>query len=289
MATLSPAVKNKCQQMLGTSIFSSHAIPGGDINLAFLLKTASGNFFLKMNQYPSGFSNLQSEVEGLNLLKTSKAIKIPEVIGVDQEGKDSFLILEFIESGIRTKEFWKQFGQQLANLHKVSYPTFGLNTPNFIGSLPQQNNAHTDWATFFIEERLLPQIQMESATQLLSSNDQKLFRNLFKLIPDLCPKEPPALIHGDLWSGNFMVNVQNEPILIDPSVAYSHREMDLAMARLFGGFDRLFYSAYQSYYPLALGFETRLPIYQLYYLLAHVNLFGGSYVNSVRNILIKFN
>jgi fructosamine-3-kinase len=227
----------------------------------------------------------EKEAKGLALLAETKTIHIPKVIAHGQTDDGAFLLLEHIETGYRQDGFWETFGQSLAALHRCTSPQFGLDHPNYIGSLPQQNGRHDRFAAFYIHERLQPQLDMAISSKQLNAKDEKHFNNLYKKLPDLCPQEPPALIHGDLWSGNFLVGADSQPVLIDPSVAYSHRELDLAMSRLFGGFDRSFYRAYEEAYPLAPGFEKRLPVYQLYYLLVHVNLFGGGYVGSVRRIM----
>lgn len=134
----------------------------------------------------------------------------------------------------------------------------------------------------------MPQIKLAVHANLLNKADFDQFAKLFKKLPAICPTEKPALIHGDLWSGNFMVGPKREVVLIDPSTSFAHREMDLAMTQLFGGFDEAFYNTYQEVFPLENGFDQRVEIYQLYYLLVHLNLFGGGYGNSVRNILKRF-
>ncbi|MFK7933996.1 MAG: fructosamine kinase family protein, partial [Saprospiraceae bacterium] len=141
---------------------------------------------------------------------------------------------------------------------------------------------------FYTNERLLPQIKLAVDSNLLNTNDLKEVERLCKQLGNICPTEPATLIHGDLWSGNYVAAGGEEAVLIDPSVSYAHREMDLAMTQLFGGFERSFYYHYQNIYPLEMGYEERVPIYQLYYLLVHVNLFGGSYVDVVRKILQRF-
>jgi fructosamine-3-kinase len=228
------------------------------------------------------------EAKGLTLLRESKAIRIPETIAHGRLDGTAFLLLEMIETGYRQTGFWEEFGVALANLHRCSAPQFGLDHFNYIGSLEQPNGFQNNFIEFYIQERLQPQLDLAISANQLNASDERHFQKLYKMLPDLCPDEPPALIHGDLWSGNFLVSADSHPVLIDPSVAYSHRELDLGMSRLFGGFERSFYRAYEETYPLAPGFEKRLPIYQLYYLMVHVNLFGGGYVGSVRRILQRF-
>lgn len=281
-------ITHQCEAALDRKILSVEYVGGGDINQARRLKTSKGDFFLKMNSGNKAKTMFEVEQKGLELLAAAKIIRIPSVIAVLFDGKNAGLLMEHIETGYRADGFWKKFGTALAELHRQSAEQYGLDHDNFIGSLPQSNNHHETWSAFYIHERLLPQIEMAVTDGQMTTQDRKSFDSLFKKLPTICPEEKPSLTHGDLWSGNFLVGSESEPVLIDPAVSYAHREMDLAMSRLFGGFDRSFYRAYEEAWPLVSGFEKRLPIYQLYYLMVHVNLFGGGYVRSVRNILKEF-
>lgn len=283
--TLPPAIFDQVQTHLRAAILSVHFAGGGDINDARLLETAKGHFFIKMNRGQQALQMFETEAKGLQLLASTQAIRIPKPITWDNTPDGAFLLLEYIETGHRDQHFWENFGTALANLHRHSAPFFGLDHDNFIGSLPQSNRRHDKWPEFFIRERLQPQLELALQQGQLYRPDEQAFGKLFQQIPSLCPQEPPALIHGDLWNGNFLCDAAGRPVLIDPSAAYAHREMDLAMSRLFGGFDRPFYDSYQESFPLEPGFERRLPLFQLYYLLVHVNLFGGGYVGSVRNVV----
>lgn len=287
MYSLPQLLRSRCREILGTEIQSVRDIGGGDINQARLLETEKGSYFLKMNSGEEAAAMFQAEAKGLQILACLGIFKIPEVIGFGREGGLSFLLMEFVESGPRTASFWEDFGRSLARLHRRSDKNFGLDHDNFIGALPQKNNRHPDWASFFIEERLQPQIELANRLNKLQASDNQRFEKLFQKISELCPEEMPALTHGDLWSGNFLSGPKKEVVLIDPAVSYAHREMDMAMTRLFGGFDSKFYNSYENAFPLEPGFEGRVAVYQLYYLLVHVNLFGGGYVNSVRSILKK--
>jgi hypothetical protein len=285
---LPPHILNQCRHILDADIFSIRFVGGGDINQARLLETSKGKFFLKMNPAPHAARMFETEAKGLDLLYRTAVLRVPQVIASGNTSEGAFLLLEFIETGYRQAGFWENFGNSLANLHRNTAQRFGLDHNNFIGSLPQSNAYHTSWASFYIHERLNPQLALALQADLLQKTDAGNFEKLYKKLPELCPEEPPALTHGDLWSGNFMVDEQSRPVLIDPALSYAHREMDLAMSRLFGGFDRPFYRSYEEAYPLAPGFGQRIPVYQLYYLMVHVNLFGGSYVSPVRSILQQF-
>lgn len=275
---------------LGLNILGYQPVGGGDINHAARLQGADGQvLFLKYNPHPQAASMLRTEAQGLQLLQEAQCIKIPDVLDQGQtEGGIAYLLLEYIERGTSNAQFWTIFGHALAQLHHQSKAQFGLDEANFIGSLPQSNHWHSTWASFYATERLLPQMHLARDQGRLDQRAAQQLDQLCQRLPELCPQEPPALIHGDLWSGNFLVDTQQHPVLIDPSVAFAHREMDLAMSRLFGGFDARFYQAYQEAWPLEPGFEDRLELYQLYYLLVHVNLFGGGYVSSVEEILQRF-
>ncbi len=270
-------------------IAAAKPIAGGDIHRAALLTTTTGQqYFLKYNTGVQSPEMFRTEALGLALLGASRIIAVPKVLGHGTAGEYAFLLLEYIAPGLRSRRFWEEFGSSLATLHGTTSAQFGFAHDNFIGSLPQSNARHDDWQSFFSEERLLPQMRRAREHNRLNTNDKHLLENLCKRIPAICPDEPPALTHGDLWSGNFLCNTTNKPVLIDPAASFAHREMDLAMSRLFGGFDAVFYQSYEEAWPLAPGFEERVEVYQLYYLLAHVNLFGGGYVESVRGILRRW-
>ena len=282
------SIQQKCEEIIGAEILDVQTLSGGDINQAMRLETREGLFFLKINTNSFSETMFKAEAEGLALLAAAKSIQTPEVQGFGMTLEGGFLLLEHINIGYRPTGFWEKFGAALAQMHRNSAINFGLGSDNFIGSLPQSNCQHETWLDFFINERLQPQLKIAKQNDRLQPADFQDFERLFKRLPELFPIEPPALIHGDLWSGNFLCSADGQPVLIDPSVSYSHREMDLAMTRLFGGFDQPFYRSYEEAWPLAPGFEQRLTIYQLYYLLVHVNLFGGGYVGAVRSILKQF-
>jgi len=263
-------------------------VGGGSINETFRLSTTSGEFFVKKNsasRYPGMF---EKEALGINLLAKADEILVPEVLTYGQGKRDSFLILDFIESGNHKPDFWEEFARNLGNLHKHSAEYFGLDHDNYIGSLPQSNKKHIKWNDFFREERLSFQVKLARDSGMIGYTDTKMFDRFYSKLDEIFPEEPPSLIHGDLWGGNYMVNGSGDPVIIDPAVYYGHREMDLGMSKLFGGFDQNFYRNYNEYFPLEKDWEQRLEYCNLYPLMVHVNLFGGSYLNSVKAILSKF-
>ncbi len=285
---MSPALQQAIEQKLGTKVEAATFVGGGDINEARLLQTAEGSFFVKMNRGDTALDMFQKEVHGLRKLAVTATFRIPDVLGAGDVDGQAFLLLEYVEEGRADQAFWETFGRSLAELHKTTNPTFGLVYDNYIGRQPQPNTPTDNWPDFFIQQRLLPQIERARWQNRLQASDEQQFERLFQKLPDIFPDELPALIHGDLWSGNFLVDIRQQPVLIDPAISFSHRESDLAMTRLFGGFAPRFYESYHATAQLAPGFEERVPIYQLYPLLVHVTHFGGSYSNSVRHILRRF-
>ena len=291
MYYLSEVITNKIEKQLGQNIIDVKPVSGGDINDARLLTTQGGQlFFVKINSGEKAFTMFQTEARGLELLRREApgSLYIPQVLACEPAGDSAFLLLEFISGGTPSSGFWAVFGRSLARMHQQSREQFGLDHANFIGRLPQPNNFQPDWPTFYTRERLLPQGKLAYEKNLLGLQDMQQLEGLCKKLPEYYPTEPPALIHGDLWNGNYLVHRQGQPVLIDPAVSYSHREMDLAMTKLFGGFPQEFYDTYQEAYPLVPGWQDRLPLGQLYYLLVHLNMFGNSYLPAVKRIIKQF-
>jgi fructosamine-3-kinase len=283
-------IQLKLSEKLGAGIIirDTRPLSGGDINAAFRINTNKGSYFLKHNsasRYPGMF---HSEARGLALLEATKEVDVPVVVDTGEAGEEAYLILEYIESASRGNDFWESFGRALARMHRYNNTYFGLDHDNYIGSLHQFNHRHESWADFFIHERLERQLTLAWDKGLIDSKMTKQFERLYTRIPDVFPEEPASLVHGDLWSGNYMTGSQGQAVIIDPAAYYGHREMDIGMSRLFGGFDSDFYESYNREYPLAAGWPGRVEICNLYPLMVHVNLFGGSYVNSVKNILRQF-
>ena len=221
-------------------------VGGGSINDTYKVNSNEGTFFVKKNSaslYPQMF---EKEALGLKILNNAKTIELPEVIAYGESGNDSFLILKFINSRSKSDSFWDDFGRQLASLHKNSDKHFGLNHDNYIGSLHQSNNKHDKWSDFFREERLEKQVRLSRNNGAIDAGTVTAFDRFYARLENIFPSEPPALLHGDLWGGNFMVSEKGNPVIIDPAVYYGHREMDLGMSKLFGGFDQQFYNSYNT-------------------------------------------
>jgi fructosamine-3-kinase len=285
------ALEQALRVALGSALKTTRRLAGGDINDAFVIELASGaRVFLKTNASAPA-SMFPAEAHGLDWLRVAGALRIPEVLAVSsgREGEPCFLVLELLSSGRPQRDFDECLGRGLAQLHRAGAPAFGLERDNFIGSLPQRNRAHDSWPEFLWLERLEPQLARAvaagRATSRLRSGLERVASKLTQLVG---PAEPAARLHGDLWGGNLHVDEDGAPCLIDPAVYGGHREVDLAMMRLFGGFGESVFRAYQEAWPLAPGHAERVALYQLYPLLVHVNLFGGGYVESVERSLARY-
>ncbi len=269
-------------------IIESQSIGGGCINEAYSLKTTVGNYFVKYNSATAFPGMFEKEAGGLKLLADTKTIAIPEVFGSGESGKLAYLLLQHIESGTSGRNFWNEFGSKLADLHRNTSEYFGLEYDNYIGSLAQCNKKHSDFFSFFISQRIEPQLITARNKGAFSQSDMRYFDSFFKTLHNIIPSEKPALIHGDLWSGNFLVTSNGSPCLIDPAVYYGHREADIAMTKLFGAFQPEFYHAYNQALPMEKDWQKRVDIFNLYPLLVHVNLFGGGYAGQVLRIIRQF-
>ncbi|MTI22662.1 ketosamine-3-kinase [Fulvivirga sp. RKSG066] len=287
MSKLPDEILNYCQRELG-QVKNFTPASGGCINNGGLVEAESARAFIKWNS-ASRFPNMfEVEAKGLSLLKKAHSLFVPSVLG-DYEGKEfSGLLIEYIEPTSRKDNFWENFGEGLARLHKQSSGQFGLDHNNYMGSLEQLNDNRDTIVEFFRDCRLQPQIDLAKRSNKIDKEGFILFDKLFDKLSDLLVEEYPSLVHGDLWSGNFMTGPQGYAALIDPAVAFNHREADLAMTQLFGGFDPKFYEAYQADFPLSPGYQERFDIFNLYPLLVHVNLFGGGYYNQVMHTLKRY-
>jgi fructosamine-3-kinase len=275
---------------LGARVTGARALAGGDINEAFAIELSDGQrAFAKTNaKAPAGF--FEAEARGLGWLEAAGALRIPKVLGLGaaSAGHGPFLLLELLEPGVRMRGFDEILGRGLALLHRSGAPGFGLDHDNFVGALPQSNQPAATWAEFYRERRLRPLLERARrhglASAALGRNMERLFAALEERVG---PSEPPARLHGDLWAGNLHADPEGQPVLIDPAVYGGHREMDLAMMRLFGGFGERVFAAYDAAYPLAAGHRERVALYQLYPLLVHVALFGAGYVGQLEACLAR--
>lgn len=276
----------KIEQRLSEKIVSKISIGGGCIANACIITTESGNkYFVK--SYGSNKKILRNEANGLKELAKAEAIRVPEVIILD----DDFLLLEFIEQGRKSKTFSAVFGCQYAQMHKYKGEKFGFFEDNFIGSNPQKNLPESDnWIEFFWQNRLLYQYKLAEHNHFVDAEFKTSFQKLEQAFSSIVSgtEEPPTVLHGDLWGGNYMVDSSGSAVLIDPAVYYGHREADLAMTKMFGGFDSNFYHAYNEEFPLIEDWQYRIDLYMLYHVLNHLNLFGSGYYSQVISIIRKY-
>jgi protein-ribulosamine 3-kinase len=262
-------------------------VGGGDINHAVKVTTSAETFFIKWNQFPQS-DIFEKEARGLDLLGNSGSIEVAKPLAFGELKGKHFLILEHLDRGRQSRYFWKEFGRNLAKLHQTNGTHFGLDHNNYIGRLDQKNDFNHNWIDFFVNQRINPLVSAGREKGILSRSIVQKFDTLFTKLEQIIPEEKPALLHGDLWSGNFMCGPNGQAWLIDPAVYFGHREMELAFTQLFGGFDQRFYQSYQEAFPLIPGFDDRIEIHNLYPLLVHLNLFGSSYLQGIQHTLNRF-
>ena len=263
-------------------------VGGGDINEARCLQLSDGEkVFVKSNSIANkGF--FEAEEIGINAIAATEAIQVPKLLfrGVDESAGKSFLAMEYVSGSERVRYFWDIFGQSLAAMHLadtnafVSGGKYGFKTDNFIGATEQLNSPKDSWVEFFRECRLGPQFKM-AERYFDNSSIRKIIKLLDKLPELLIEPKQPSLLHGDLWSGNYIVGNDGKAWLIDPAVYVGHSEADLAMTELFGRFPAEFYNAYSGINPIDPGYKDRRDLYNLYHLTNHLNLFGGHYLSAV--------
>ena len=275
-------------QWLGSPVLSHSAISGGDISRAYKLTTKSDVFFCKVQTKPIAFDMFQAERKGLDAIRNTGVILAPRVFHCEKWHEGAVMIMEHIDPKRPSENDMSKFGRQLAEMHQHSSELFGWDTDNYIGSLPQQNSKDQNWVTFYIEQRLIPQFDTARTLSLLSEDEIPSVEKMKQVLGDILSGVKPSLLHGDLWGGNYLISTGGIPYLIDPAVYYGHSEVDIAMSQLFGGFSSAFYDSYEEVMPLDKLSEDRIKIYQLYYLLVHLNLFGRSYYSSVNAILKSY-
>ena len=285
---MNTALQGILAKQLKASSVQLQPVSGGSINQTLKLTTPSSLYFCKVNSATNFPHLFQKESKGLQLLGATGHLKTPAIQSCFIEHDLQVLVLEWIEAGQQTDSFWKQFGAGLAALHHTKGTQFGLDHDNYMGSVLQSNTPSGNWIQFFTEQRLVPLVKQCAAQKLLDVPTQALFDPLFRRLPELFEEEAPSLLHGDLWSGNFMCAAEGQPFLIDPAVYYGHRSMDLGMTNLFGGLHCLFYQSYQYHYPLPSNHAEQWKVCNLYPLLIHLLLFGRSYLPQIQSTLRQF-
>lgn len=275
---------------LGSEITRARPVAGGSINQALACQLADGRrVFVKGN--PGGDPRMfPCEARGLAWLAEAGALRVPEVVAVNRETDPvPFLVLELLDPGRPAADHDAALGRGLAALHRAGAPGFGLDHDNFLATLEQDNTPAPDWPTFYVQRRLEPLVRRAIDAGDAPASWSAAFERLYARAGELAgPTEPPARLHGDLWSGNLHRDPAGAPVLIDPAVYGGHREIDLAMLQLFGSPGPRFFAAYDEAFARAPGHRDRVALYQLYPLLAHVNLFGGGYVGAVESALGRY-
>lgn len=266
------------------SVLTSEPVGGGCINNGARLETSDGStFFLKVNQSAPA-EMFPREAEGLRALQVEGAPQVPSPYawGID------FILMQYLQPASKAEDYWPRFGRQLAALHANEGDRFGFAHDNFIGSTPQPNPWTEDGYEFFAQHRLIFQAELAKQRGRLNGDDLGRVQKIANRLPELIPAQPASLIHGDLWSGNATSGPEGEPAIIDPAAHYGWAEAEIAMTTLFGRFPQPFYSAYDTERGLHAGWRERLPIYNLYHLLNHLNLFGSGYLTQVQSILRRY-
>ena len=267
---------------------SASMVHGGSTNQCYQVKANAHTFFCKINNthaYPGMF---QAEKTGLETIAATNTVRVPGCLQIIEAGNVQCLLLEWIERQPPTEKFWTAFGESLAKLHSVTHSFPGFDSDNYMGSLRQHNQSKNSWSEFFVEQRLMVQVRLAESMKLLDASNLNSFERLYKKIDQLMPEEPNVLLHGDLWSGNFISDRSGQAVIFDPAIYYGLRHVDLAMTTLFGGFDDDFYRAYQYHWPLPTSCDKLWQVLNLYPLLVHLNLFGSSYRSPILNVLKHF-
>jgi protein-ribulosamine 3-kinase len=265
------------------SLDRRHAAGGGCINTAHILEGSGLRYFAKLNS-ASKLDMFVAEAEGLREILESRSIRVPSPLCHGISGSDAFLVLEYIDLGGRGSA--ERLGRELAAMHHTTNERHGWKRDNTIGATPQHNDWHSDWIEFWRERRLHFQLDLavkHGGGRGLQAKGERLLNALPSLLASHIPA--PSLLHGDLWGGNYGFSAEGEPVIFDPAVYFGDREADIAMTELFGGFPAAFYSAYQEVFPLDPGYPKRKILYNLYHVLNHYNLFGGSYRHQAESMI----
>lgn len=277
-------------QVTGTSFEGSdrRSVGGGCINQGYRLAGGDIVYFVKLNQ-ASELGMFEAEAAGLQQMQQTGTIRVPSPICYGVEGGSAYIVLEWLTLGRGNERSWQRMGQKLATMHQANVADrFGWERNNTIGSTTQINTWTADWTTFWVEHRLGYQLKLAQRRGGHFPLQNQLLAAVPHLLADHTPQ--PSLVHGDLWSGNAAVTDADEPVIFDPATYVGDREVDLAMTELFGGFPASFYQGYRQVLPIDDGYQQRKPLYNVYHILNHFNLFGGSYeaqANRMMSQLLK--
>jgi fructosamine-3-kinase len=258
-------------------------VAGGDINRAFRLEFGATRFFVKLNRSEM-LPMFAAEEAGLAAIRRSGTIRVPEVYLCDVEGNQACIVMEYIDlAGAADSDL---LARQLAAMHGCYHDRFGFECDNTIGSTPQINEFSDDWIDFWRRHRLGYQLKLarKNGYELrLVDSGNRLAENLDSLFVGYRPR--PSLLHGDLWSGNQGADSMGNPVIYDPACYFGDHEADLAMMELFGHPGERFFAVYHEHFPIDAGYPLRRDLYNLYHLLNHANLFGGSYAAQSQRLI----
>ena len=260
-------------------------VSGGSIHRAWHLDDGFRHYFVKTGGIAAA-PMFAAEAQGLQALSAAAVVPTPTFVTLGQAATEVFLVLEYLELTPLDQAGGARLGEAMAQLHRVTGESFGWTTDNFIGATPQQNQPHPGWPYFFGERRLRPQLQFalqNGMDRTLVTKGYDVIDRIGGLFLDYRPA--PSLLHGDLWSGNAARTSNGLPVVFDPACYYGDRETDIAMAELFGGFPSSFHAAYRAAWPLDSGYEARKPLYNLYHILNHFNLFGSAYLGQAQRMI----
>jgi fructosamine-3-kinase len=260
------------------------SVSGGCINQGYAIANNQHTYFVKLNQ-AFQLDMFEAEALGLQQMWETHTIRIPKPICWGTEDSSAYIVLEWLDLGHGGgANAWEEMGRNLAAMHKAtSSQGFGWDRNNTIGSTPQINDWTANWTKFFTEHRIGYQLKLAKRRGGHFKQGERLLAAIGELLADYYPQ--PSLVHGDLWSGNASVTAAGEPAIFDPATYYGDREVDIAMTELFGGFPAAFYRGYNEAWPLDRGYERRKTLYNLYHILNHFNLFGGSYESQTNRMI----
>ena len=260
-------------------------VSGGSIHRAWHLDDGLRHYFAKTGGIAAA-PRFAAEAQGLQALSAAAVVPTPTFITLGQTGSEAFLVLEHLELTPLTPSAGARLGVAMAQLHRISGDSFGWTADNFIGATPQRNAPHPGWPYFFGERRLRPQLELALQNGMKRTLVEKAYGVIERIGGLFIDYRPlPSLLHGDLWSGNVAQSSSGLPVIFDPACYYGDREADIAMAELFGGFPISFYAAYRAAWPLDPGYEARKPLYNLYHILNHFNLFGDAYLGQATRMI----
>ena len=268
--------------------FFIERLSGGDINEVFLIEETDRKWVVKRNNRLTFPEMLSKEYNALQFLTEDKSLNYPKPLAHFTDNKYQYLVIAYHEKGPNDNKGQAKLGIQLAQQHSLSAETFGWHEDNYIGSLPQDNRPSTTWSDFYANNRLLAQTKLAYDKRLVGKEFLIKMERFCLQLDEVFPNEMPALLHGDLWGGNYFITKSGEPLLYDPAIYFGHREIDIAMTRLFGGFSPDFYRSYNDSFSLESGWEDRTPFGQMYPNMVHLNIFGTAYLGAVKPLIDKF-